>query len=870
MADIFAPKTSFNIGYERVVSQPVEDKRGETQAKFQAMANQVQASAIRAQTQVERAKMGAENAMIQGYGNLAISAFKFGAGYSRQYQKGVVSGAAGEWLDSMVKAQDLRDQGQVNEASMFERKSTRAAVGAGVDLDKYKTEYEAITGRPMEYVGQTREQQVFEMMKSDKNYQMAYLAAQGTLGPNASEEQLTSAALASIQKQAIATNTLALVGAGNQLDWETQVKGAYNTTLDQFDQGIVAGLISRTQQGQPITPGEIDTVLLQHNLMSQKLIKPAYVSDEQWSSVKQRLDLQKEFLTTLKDARDPDNLLTDMVSQMMQSAESPEDAMAVAAASDSSNLAATLGVNIPEVMNKVSSTAFTDNNFKNRGKIINDLQEVDVTQPVSGNSTFTIDTAPSFLKDHVNDDPKTMQRNVEAGLEMIKNIKPMELQGEGAIKQFYNATMSMAAGMLSDKQFYSSATMSKVFNNPNLEQALSMVAAVDREAADEIRISLRSVANLQRRALKANLQSMESALVGAVWDEQDQTYYITGDQGKFLNRPDSTISGEMTDKGFKISDTSVTFPEGYKEAIDRRKSINILDSAIGKLSLDGAETEATPTQAQSVEGITYKLPEDVQNDNEFLNEVARVAENVGVLPDQLLAVIDFETIGSFSPSEKSGTSSGTGLNQFLEKTAKGLGTTTSELSQMSRADQMEYVEKYLNRYEGDIKNTGDLYMAVHWPNGIGQSDDYVLYRKGSKAYRANSSLDTSKDGTVTRGEALVRLREVTSNKFTDVQQVAESAINNSTVQPQPRPGPITESLIPLPRPELANATQAPWYTEDVGEKFAKSIKDSTGQTLNLSDILYFATEEEAQAAVDSGRLQSGEFVIIGTKYVEVE
>lgn len=867
MADIFAPKTSFNIGYERVVSQPVEDKRGETQAKFQAMANQVQASAIRAQTQVERAKMGAENAMIQGYGNLAISALKFGAGYGRQYQKGVISGAAGEWLDSMVKAQDLRDQGQVNEASMFERKSTRAAVGAGVDLDKYKTEYEAITGRPMEYVGQTREQQVFEMMKSDKNYQMAYLAAQGTLGPNASEEQLTSAALASIQKQAIATNTLALVGAGNQLDWETQVKGAYNTTLDQFDQGIVAGLISRTQQGQPITPGEIDTVLLQHNLMSQKLIKPAYVSDEQWSSVKQRLDLQKEFLTTLKDARDPDALLTDMVSQLMQSAETPEEAMAIFSASDSTNLAAYFGTNVAETIHKTAKTAFADNNYKQRGMIITDVQEVDVTQPVSGNSTFTIDTAPSFLKDHVNDDPKTMQRNVEAGLEMIKNLKPMELQGEGAIKQFYNATMSMAAGMLSDKQFYSSATMSKVFNNPNLEQALSMVAAVDREAADEIRISLRSVANLQRRALKANLQSMESALVGAVWDEQDQTYYITGDQGKFLNRPDSTISGEMTDKGFKVSDNSVTFPEGYKEAIDRRKSINILDSAINKLSLDGAETEATPTQAQSVEGITYKLPEDVQNDTEFLNEVARVAENVGVLPDQLLAVIDFETISSFSPSEKSGTSSGTGLIQFLEKTAKGLGTTTSELSQMSRAEQMKYVEKYLNRYEGDIKNTGDLYMAVHWPNGIGQSDDYVLYRKGSKAYRANSSLDTSKDGTVTRGEALVRLRDVTSGKFTDVQQVAESAINNSTVQPQPRPGPITESLRPQSRPEVLNITQAPWWNETAENNFKGAIKSSDSKP---EDVPYFATEADADAAQSSGIIKKGDIIVVDRSMVVVD
>jgi hypothetical protein len=739
-----------------------------------------------------------------------MSALKFGAGYASQYQKGRVTGAAGQWLDAMSDAAEMRSQGKITEASMFERTNTRTAVAAGVDLDKYKTEYEAITGRPMEYVGQTREQQVFEMMKNDKNYQMAYLAAQGTLGPNASEDKVVQEALTSIQKQAIATNTLALVGAGNQLDWETQLKSAYNNRLDLFDQGIVAGLISRTQQGQPITPGELDTVLMQHNLMSQKLIKPAYVSDEQWSSVKQRLDLQKEFLTTLKAARDPDALLTDMVSQLMQSAETPEDAMAIFSASDSTNLANYFGTNVPETVNKTAKTAFADNNYKQRGMIITDVQAVDVTEPVSGNSTFTIDTAPSFLKDHVNDDPKTMQRNVEAGLEMIKNLKPMELQGEGAIKQFYNSTMSMAAGMLSDKQFYSSNTMSKVFNNPNLEQALNMVASVDREAADEIRISLRSVANLQRTALKANLQSMESALVGAVWDEQDQTYYITGDQGKFLNMPNSAISGEMTDKGFKIADTSVTFPEGYKEAIDRRKSIKILDRAINNLSVEGAEVETTTPQTETIEGITYSLPEDVQADTEFLNEVVRVSEEVGVNPDQLISVIDFETIGSFSPSKKSGTSSGTGLIQFLEKTAKELGTTTQKLSQMTRAEQMVYVGRYLAKYEGKIKNTGDIYMAVHWPRGVGESDDYVLYRKGSKAYRANSSLDKSNDGTVTRGEALARLRDVTSNKFTDVQRIAEQAIEQSdelTSSPRPiarpdireEPFPVTESPRPRPR-----------------------------------------------------------------------
>jgi hypothetical protein len=123
---------------------------------------------------------------------------------------------------------------------------------------------------------------------------------------------------------------------------------------------------------------------------------------------------------------------------------------------------------------------------------------------------------------------------------------------------------------------------------------------------------------------------------------------------------------------------------------------------------------------------------------------------------------------------------------------------------------MVYVGRYLAKYEGKIKNTGDIYMAVHWPRGVGESDDYVLYRKGSKAYRANSSLDKSNDGTVTRGEALSRLRDVTSNKFTDVQRIAEQAIEQSdelTRSPRPiarpdireEPFPVTESPRPRPR-----------------------------------------------------------------------
>lgn len=797
--DIFAPKSSFNIGYERPVAQPVEDKRGETQAKFQQMANEVQAAQVRAQGQIDRAKLGMANTLLSGLGSAV-------AGYGQAQAKTKMSGLANDWLDGIQTAQELRDQGKFNEAALAERKVTKQAVASGLDLDKYKTEFEAITGRPMEYVGQTREQQSFEMLKNDQNFQMAYFAAQGKLGPEATEDQVLAQALTSVKQQAIAKDTLALVGAGNQLNWETQVKGAYTTVLDQFDDGIVAGLVSRTQQGQPITPGEIDTVLMQHNLMSQKLIKPAYVSDEQWGEVKDRLELQKEFLTTLKSSRDPDAMLTDMVSQMMQSAETPLDAMAVAAASDPANLSATLGLNIPQIVNTVANSAFTDNNWKKRGQIISDLQQVDVTTPVSANSTFSLETAPSFLQPYINSDKSTMKKNVDAGVAMIGKLKPMEMQNEGTRKQLYNGIMSITAGMLSDKEFYSSATLSSIFNNPNLKQSLDMVASVDRESADEMRIAIRSAATMQKTALEANLQSIETnSLVGAVWDEQDKTYYITGDQGKAAQA--FGYKGEMTDKGFKLAPTNVTFPEGYKDAVDRRKSLAILNRTLSDLSIEEGEDTTTPAP-QMPEGITYDLPEGVQGDTEFLNAVDNTANMLGVTSDQLLAVMDFETIGSFDPAEKSGTSSATGLIQFIESTAGDLGTTTEELAKMTRTEQMVYVNRYLSRFQGRIKNTGDIYMAVHWPRAVGKNDSYVMYRRGSDNYSANQSLDTNNDGTVTRGEALQRLRDVTANKFTDVQRVASEAIESAPSSPRPL---LRPSGNVGPRPDDENRAAA-WDT----------------------------------------------------------
>jgi len=138
-------------------------------------------------------------------------------------------------------------------------------------------------------------------------------------------------------------------------------------------------------------------------------------------------------------------------------------------------------------------------------------------------------------------------------------------------------------------------------------------------------------------------------------------------------------------------------------------------------------------------------------------DITAVATNLGIEPSHLDNVINFETGGTYSPSVKNGAGSGaTGLIQFMPSTARAMGTSVEALSQMAPKDQLGYVQTYFEPYKGQLKNQGDVYMAVLWPQAIGKADDYVLFdqNKATTAYAQNIGLDFDKDGKVTRGEAV--------------------------------------------------------------------------------------------------------------------
>lgn len=139
------------------------------------------------------------------------------------------------------------------------------------------------------------------------------------------------------------------------------------------------------------------------------------------------------------------------------------------------------------------------------------------------------------------------------------------------------------------------------------------------------------------------------------------------------------------------------------------------------------------------------------------------AQQLGIDPNYLAAVISYETGGTFSPATMNKGSSATGLIQLMNY-GDGLpgklyyGHTRQQFAALSHMDQMQYVVKYF-KMKG-LKpgaSLGQIYDAV---TGTG----YARSGKGkasARAYNANKSWDANKDGYIAPGES------VTSGYFKD-------------------------------------------------------------------------------------------------------
>lgn len=179
--------------------------------------------------------------------------------------------------------------------------------------------------------------------------------------------------------------------------------------------------------------------------------------------------------------------------------------------------------------------------------------------------------------------------------------------------------------------------------------------------------------------------------------------------------------------------------------------------------IDGLRAGTQPQLAAQSTSTNGKLIWGARVDQAFRVKVREVAARLGFDPNWLMAVMGFETGYTFSPAARNPGSTATGLIQFIESTARGLGTSTAQLARMTAVQQLDFVERYYQPQAARIRNLGDAYLAVLWPLAVGMPDSFIMWQKDEgpyqRQYALNSGLDVNRDGNITRGDAVASVNQ---------------------------------------------------------------------------------------------------------------
>ena len=273
------------------------------------------------------------------------------------------------------------------------------------------------------------------------------------------------------------------------------------------------------------------------------------------------------------------------------------------------------------------------------------------------------------------------------------------------------------------------------------------------------------------------LKSLYSDLNGI---KTDITIQSTGD---FTSELKNTIYLMSTYKTALLS--LIEISQGFAATVltnfqnsDADSTVSVSPDSSPVINPGNNQTVTTDTEnATSSDDSTHQDSGDVEShfdyvwtgpcvDDEFKRKVIEISEKLDCDPDDLMAVMAFESgLDSAAVNKVSGA---TGLIQFMPETARGLGTSVEELRNMDKIRQLDYVYEYLKNKKGKLNNIEDMYMAVLWPAACGKPSDTVIFDQNSSSsfirtcYKQNRGLDINNDGTVTKSEAcrmVIRCRD---------------------------------------------------------------------------------------------------------------
>jgi hypothetical protein len=814
MADLFAPKLQSEVAYERPVEQP--------------------------------SMLGA----LAGLGGDFLQSYS-----ASQRRSGGASGSTkvdpqlGTFAKGLERVEAIRNEKGEQAALIAERQLATNFAMQGVEFDTdYQNVYTKTTGRVWAGYGRNNEDFMREQALQDPQVQASYVASYALLPQDSTDEQRIEYAIGQKATLQASADVIARSKAEQGYQWSVQTEAAYGNAIDTFLNTNLGALVSTQKQGGTVGPQALANLGASWSQLKVGVSRPSGVSDDQWKSTQAKITSIDNLLTTLTKASSSD-VLFEEITRAFASA-----LIAEGGGSTESILAAASAIKDPASLRDISGlSGRVDELIMKVGRSLN----LEITQPqlfghiaeqtglgetVGGN--ITLDKLPASIASKVEGlSPQQFYDGLEASGQLTKLTDASALQRPEGRQQFVENSAGIGAvlmGMGND-DFLSASFLKELVGNRQFIQNVKTLDSVDPEGATVARTYVRSGLNTELVRQQRNLAAIDATSV-ASWNgsnyviDQDQLRAKTAtSRVEGFNRSMQKYYGGDVVAGIRDGFRGV-IGDGYTDvvqlaglynlegALDRRDAIGVINDTLKGLAVEepaGATSDISPS---TITGFNL-----IADDGAFLGAVETTSQNLGINSADLLTAISFETVGTFRPDIKNPGSTATGLIQFLESTAKGLGTSTSALAKMSRVEQMEYVEKYLRPFKGRMKNLGDVYMAIHWPAGVGKDDSYVMYREGSNNYAANKGLDVNGDGTVTRGESLQRVRQ------------SAGSGGQGGMAPEQR---ITTTELPPATTE--GTTSGPASVPVVGGQGGTPV-ESVQATADLPEEAVQRTEEEAPA-----------------------
>ena len=441
----------------------------------------------------------------------------------------------------------------------------------------------------------------------------AYQASR-ILEPNLTEQQRFSYAQNAAAENAAVSLMQTTANTNDLSSYYGKTKPLINNQLKNLDNAVVASLAVKRDSGQPITTLDIEQLEVRV-AEAKRLIEmqvPNIVPQEERDNVTEYFTNLENFLTQVKDTKDPEKVAEGVASFLSQSGNTMAEVIAGASITNSDLLASPAGVDIMKTITTKLSNDSPTAAVSSKGDLGSIFDGILSNKPdvVVGPNTILAPEEMGALFDTTNMTAADLLTERQAGIALLKNLEVGAVATEQGRKQLVAGVASVVKS-LNHLDFHQTGSQIKeIVEDSGLLEKINMLESVDKPAANQIRTLLNSALTNNLRFAESTLSSAEANAKGAYgynpalkWDEATKTYYATDPQ--FIRTVQRNLASDAptpTSLGMPLAKGSFLGKFGdIAKAYKYRPVIEQTNTLLGKTLVEGAEQPTVRTEQGALE-----------------------------------------------------------------------------------------------------------------------------------------------------------------------------------------------------------------------------------------------------------------------------